>query len=122
MKSGLINWMVQIGGRADPGMPNVPLLSALAETDEQRQVFELVSQPRRMGKAFIGPPGVPQDRATALREAFANMLRDPLFIQEAEKLGNAVEPRSWQDVAEVVRATVDTSPTIAATARKLTAR
>jgi len=122
IKSGLINWMVQIGGKADPGIPNVPLLNALAETDEQRQVFELVTQPRRMGKAFIGPPGVPEDRVRALQEAFANMLRDPLFIQEAERLGNAVETRSWKDVADVIHSTVDTNAAIAAITRKLIAR
>ena len=75
-----------------------------------------------MGKAFVGPSGVPEDRANALREAFANMLREPQFIQEAQKLGNAVEPRPWKDVAEVIRATVETDEKIAAAARKLTAR
>jgi tripartite-type tricarboxylate transporter receptor subunit TctC len=121
IQSGLMKWMLQIGARRHRDMPDVPLLTDLAENDQQKAIFSFLSASRLMGKAFVAPPETPTDRAEALRAGFQAMLVDPAFVDEATRLGMKVEPRPWQAVADVIRETVDLDPEIAATVRKLTA-
>jgi tripartite-type tricarboxylate transporter receptor subunit TctC len=121
IKSGRMAWMLQIGDRPEPDLATVPMLQDVAETAEQRRIFMLLSESRRMGKAFIAPPGIPADRAAALRAAFQDMARDPAFVADAAKVGTKVQPRSWEAVAEVISSTVDTDPAIAAKASALIA-
>ena len=119
INSGVMKFMFQIGDRPDPRSPDTPLLQSFAETDEQRQIFRLLSGGRRMGKAVIAPPGVPADRAAALREAFDAMAKDQSFIDDAAKIGTKIEARDWRDVAQVIRETVEIDPAVAATAARL---
>jgi len=51
-----------------------------------------------MARPFAAPPGVPEDRAQALRSAFLATHRDPGFLAEAEKLGVDISPVPAQDV------------------------
>jgi tripartite-type tricarboxylate transporter receptor subunit TctC len=39
-----------------------------------------------MGRPLYAPPGVPTERADALREALRLTLRDPLFLADATKM------------------------------------
>jgi tripartite-type tricarboxylate transporter receptor subunit TctC len=40
-----------------------------------------------MGRPFVAPPGVPQDRLEVLRSAFAATLKDAAAIEDAGKQG-----------------------------------
>jgi tripartite-type tricarboxylate transporter receptor subunit TctC len=40
-----------------------------------------------VGRPFIAPPGVPADRLAILRSAFAQVMKDPGLVQEAEVSG-----------------------------------
>jgi tripartite-type tricarboxylate transporter receptor subunit TctC len=55
-----------------------------------------------MGRPFAAPPGVPADRAEALRRAFDATLKDPAFLVEADKLKLEVNPVNGEDVARLV--------------------
>jgi tripartite-type tricarboxylate transporter receptor subunit TctC len=41
---------------------------------------------------FAAPPGIPADRAAALKTAFMAMCRDPAVLEDAEKLGIEMSP------------------------------
>jgi hypothetical protein len=58
-------------------------MSDLAATNEDRQVLEFMSSGSQIGRALFAPPGVPEDRITALRTAFDMMIKDPEFITAA---------------------------------------
>jgi hypothetical protein len=47
---------------------------------------------------FAAPPGVPEERAQALRAAFLAAHRDLQFLAEAEKLGVDISPLGADDV------------------------
>ncbi|MGH6738455.1 MAG: Bug family tripartite tricarboxylate transporter substrate binding protein, partial [Bradyrhizobium sp.] len=68
--SGKMIVLVQFSLSKHPDLPNVPLVMDLAKNDEQRQIFKLIFARQVMGRPFALPPGVPKDRAYALREAF----------------------------------------------------
>lgn len=104
--------LVQIGLKKDDDLPNVPLLTELAQNDEQRKMFEFISQPIAMQQPFVGPPGIPADRVLLLRRAFDAMTRDPAFRKEVEQLDLDLDPVAGEDVQRIVRVIVETPPEI----------
>jgi tripartite-type tricarboxylate transporter receptor subunit TctC len=100
--------LVQIGLVKDNDLPNVPLLTELAQNDEQRKMFEFISRPIAMQQPFVGPPGMPADRLNLLRRGFDAMTRDPAFRKEVEQLDLDLDPVTGEEVQKVVRAIVDT--------------
>lgn len=69
----------------DPDLKGVPLVVDLAKNEADRQVMELVLGTNEYFRAFSMPPGVPQDRLAAMREAFAKTMKDPEFVAEFTK-------------------------------------
>jgi len=109
--------LLQAGVRRDKALPNVPLLTELAKTDEQRQIFKLISSSPALGQPYVAPPGVPADRLAILRHAFAATLKDPAFLADTAKIRFAIEPMSADEVAQIVHDTVTTPPDIVAKAK-----
>jgi tripartite-type tricarboxylate transporter receptor subunit TctC len=100
--------IVQIGLKKDADLPNVPLLTELAQNAEQRKMFEFISQPIAMQQPFVGPPGIPADRVILLRRGFDAMTRDPEFRKEVEQLDLDLDPVSGEEVQKIVRDIVST--------------
>jgi hypothetical protein len=98
-------------------LPDVPLLTELAKTEEQRQILTLISAPTLLGQPYLAPPGVPQDRVTTLRAAFASTMRDPAFLDDTRRLSYDAVPLTGEDVARFVHQTVTTPADIVAKAR-----
>jgi tripartite-type tricarboxylate transporter receptor subunit TctC len=57
----------------------------IAKDDEQRRILELVFAPQVMGRPFVMPPNVPQERVEAVRKAFEAAARDPELIAAMAK-------------------------------------
>ena len=100
--------VVQIGLKKDDDLPNTPLLTELAQNDEQRKMFEFISQPIAMQQPFVAPPRVPADRLILLRRGFDAMTKDPEFRKEVEQLDLDLDPVSGEEVQKIVRAIVAT--------------
>ena len=95
----------------------MPLLTELARTDEQRQIFKLISSSPALGQPYVAPPGLPADRLAILRKAFAATLKDTTFLADAEKIRFTIEPMSADEVAEIVRRHVRRAADIVAKAK-----
>jgi tripartite-type tricarboxylate transporter receptor subunit TctC len=65
-----------------------------------------------LGRPLMAPPGVPADRVARLRAAFAAVMKDPAFLQEAATLGFEVAPQSGEEIAARVAAVTATPKTI----------
>ncbi len=113
INSRLMRFMFQVGDEPDARIADVPMLQSAATTPEVRDIFMFLSASRRLGKPIVAPPGIPADRADALRRAWQDMLRDPAFITDAAKIGSRVEPRSADQVFKAIRETIDVDPAIA---------
>jgi len=81
---------VQLNLRSSPDLADVPLIVNFAQTERQRQILKLVVSRQTMGRPFMAPPGLPADRAAALRAAFDATTKDPEFIAEANARGQEV--------------------------------
>jgi tripartite-type tricarboxylate transporter receptor subunit TctC len=112
-----LNVLVHISDQKAPELAHVPLMSDFAN-DHQKQVLRLVTSRQVVGRPFAAPPGVPEDRKQALRAAFEATLKDPAFLDEANKLKLEVNPVSGADVDKLLGELYRTPKDIVEEARK----
>jgi len=103
--------LVQLSGAKHPDLPNVPLILDLAKTPEQKQILSLVFARQALGRPYMAPPGVPADRAAALRKAFMDTMKDKEFLAEAEKTKLEISPTSGEDVQKIIEEAYKTDKT-----------
>jgi tripartite-type tricarboxylate transporter receptor subunit TctC len=113
---GSIRVLVQMSLNKHPGLPDVPLVMEFAKTDEQKQIFKLIFARQVMGRPFLAPPRVPNDRANALRDAFMRTLEDPEFLGEAEAAQLEINPVSGGEVENLVKEIYKTPRAVSAKA------
>jgi tripartite-type tricarboxylate transporter receptor subunit TctC len=97
-----INILYQMSLEKHPELPDVPAIIDFAKTPDDRKVFEFLFAPQEMGRPFFAPPGVPAERVKALRDAFAQTLKDPQFLADAEKMGVEVQHVGGAQIQELV--------------------
>lgn len=78
-----IRFLAQVGLKRDAELPDVPLLTELGQTEEQRRVLALISSPPALGQPYLAPPGVSPERIAMLRAAFSRTMRDAEFVADA---------------------------------------
>jgi tripartite-type tricarboxylate transporter receptor subunit TctC len=93
-----INVLLQFAEEKHPELPNVPLVTELAKTEQQRQMLALVLSSQTMARPFAAPPGVPAERVSALRKAFMSMSEDPQFLAAAKTQQLEVSPVSGERI------------------------
>lgn len=113
-----IDIIMQIGVERDPEFKDIPLMTELAKTPEQKRVLELFSGEIAMGRSFSTTPGTPPERVAALRKAFEATMKDPDFLAENKKLDLPVAPVHHEKLAAIVKSILSTPPDLVAKARK----
>jgi tripartite-type tricarboxylate transporter receptor subunit TctC len=116
-----LNILVQLSLQKHPDLPDVPLITDLAKTDEDRQILKLIFARQVMGRPFLAPPGIPAERAEALRQAFMATMTDPAFMADAEKSQLEVNPVAGDDLQKLVAEIYRTPPEVAKKAAQLLA-
>ena len=86
-----------------PDFPNVPTARELARNEAARLLIELTELPYKLSRPFAAPPGVPADRARALRQAFAATHRDPQFLADAAKMRVDISPVTADEVMNALK-------------------
>ncbi|MGA8610392.1 MAG: hypothetical protein WB760_01490 [Xanthobacteraceae bacterium] len=114
LRDHTINILFQVGPRREPDLPDVPLWTDLAENDDQRQVLALLSGDVSVGRPILTAPNVPADRVKALRQAFADTVRDPQFIEAAKQANMEMNPMDGEELQQVVEKIVSSPPRILA--------
>ena len=104
LKEGKLNPLFQMGLAKHPDLQSIPLLIDLVKEPEQKQILEAAFLSYEFGRAFLTTPGAPDERVTALRDAFEATMRDPEFMAEAESSKLEVNPVSAQRLQALVQA------------------
>ncbi len=112
LRDHLINIVFQVGPQREADLPDVPLWSELARSDEERQVLEVLSGDVAVGRPIIAPPGVAADRVQVLRAAFDATMKDPRFVAEAAKQRMDIKPLGGEELQRIVARIVDVSPRV----------
>jgi tripartite-type tricarboxylate transporter receptor subunit TctC len=111
------NPIVQLNLAKSRELPDVPVITEFAQTQAQQQILKLVLSRQNMARPFAAPPGVPADRAQALRAAFDQTMADASFIAEARAAGLEVNPVGGAEIERLVGELYQTPPDVLAEAK-----
>jgi tripartite-type tricarboxylate transporter receptor subunit TctC len=114
-----LNIILQIGLEKLKDLPNVPSAIDLVSDPDSRKVLELILIRQEMGRPFAVTPGTPPDRVAILRQAFADTLKDPMFLAEAAKLQLEIDPLTGPQIAELLKTAYSAPAAIVARAAQL---
>jgi tripartite-type tricarboxylate transporter receptor subunit TctC len=89
-------------------LPHTPSLGEIGDTPEDKQVFALYASGSAIGRSLLGPPGIPAERAQALRTAFQAMVKDPDFVAEIQRLSVELDPLPGEQLERLVAQTLNT--------------
>ncbi len=81
-----VRTLMQIGLERNDKLAGVPFVMDLAKSDDDRRVLRLIVGWTIMGRPFLAPPGIPEDRKLALRRAFDMTMKDEGFLADAAKV------------------------------------
>jgi tripartite-type tricarboxylate transporter receptor subunit TctC len=104
-----------------PDFPNIPIGREMTTDKNALSLIEFAELPFFMALPFAAPPGIPQDRAQALRTAFMTMCRDKEFAAEAEKIGIDMSPIDGDGILKMLAATAATPKDVIARYTAITA-
>lgn len=117
-----VDLLLQLGLRKDPELSDVPLLGDLVKTSEDRTALTLLLGPSDMGRPFMAPPALPEDRTSALRTAFDRALKDADLVKEAAALRLDVNPVSGAEMQERIAAFYKAPAAVVTRTRELVAQ
>lgn len=112
-KAGQLIPVIQFGrATRHPELPNVPTGRELAPSQEARQLIELAELPFEMALPTAAPPGIPADRAAALRAAYAAMVKDQAFLDEAKQINLEISPINHIAILSLLQRAASTPPPV----------
>jgi tripartite-type tricarboxylate transporter receptor subunit TctC len=92
MRDKKLNILVQIGDVRQKGFETIPLLTDFAKEATDRAALQLFSDEVSLGRPYLLPPGVPEQRATALHDSFESVMKDPALLADARKMNLDISP------------------------------
>jgi tripartite-type tricarboxylate transporter receptor subunit TctC len=114
LKNKRINLALQMALHKNSELADVPLIMDLARNDRERQILKLVLSRQEMGWPFTAPPGLPKERADALRAAFDATMKDPEYLAEAAQRRLDVNPMSGAAIDKLIAELYATPPEVIA--------
>lgn len=113
-----INILVQYGERS-ADLPDVPFAVDLAKTEEDKQLMAFYVSSEQIGRAFLAPPEIPDDRVATLRKAYDETMQDPQLLAEIDQSHSEFSPLSGAKLQRLVAATAEVPPTLIARIRSI---
>ncbi len=101
-EGGEANLLFQMSLEKHPDLPDTPLVTEFAETEFQSQVLNLLFARQVMGRPYVLPPNVPEDRVRALRQAFMATMEDPAFIEDAQNQALGISPVNGERIQQII--------------------
>jgi tripartite-type tricarboxylate transporter receptor subunit TctC len=89
-------------------VPDAPALLDFAYDEKSRQIFALFGGGPDIGRSIVAEPGIPADRAAALRKAFMETMEDPEFIADMTRRNLKIEALPGEEVQKIVAAAIGT--------------
>ena len=105
LKSGYVKALVTSRKSRDARLPDLPSIEELAPAGT-KSLLAALHAAQNISRAIALPPGTPGDRVKILRDSYAAMAKDELFIKEAEKMGLEIGLIRGEDMNHDIEATV----------------
>jgi tripartite-type tricarboxylate transporter receptor subunit TctC len=98
-----INILLQLALEKHEDLANVPLVTDLAKTDEEREVLDLVFSRQEMQRPYMAPPHTPRAVIDTLRKAFGEVVKDPKFLADAARHNIDINhPMTGDQIGELI--------------------
>jgi tripartite-type tricarboxylate transporter receptor subunit TctC len=110
---------VQNGTARHRDLPEVPLALEFAKDEESKILLRLLDAPSSISKPFVLPPDVDESRVRVMRDGLSATYHDPAFLAEAAALRLEFQPKTAQEIQQVLTAVLATPPAIAAKYRQI---
>lgn len=104
------NFLIQTGMKKIPDYLEVPLARDLARSPQDQLVLDFVSKAAAISRPVVTNQGVPKERVNALRRAFDAAMVDPQFLAEAAQLNLEIDPKSEEELQQLVIDLLDAPP------------
>lgn len=118
-EAGLLNLIMQFSIEGDPAIPDVPNVMDRVTDPDHEAIFRLLLLPQDVGRPFAAPPGIPEDRLAALRQAFVDTANDPEFVAELESQQATVELVDGETVQALAEEMMATPPELVERVKEL---
>jgi tripartite-type tricarboxylate transporter receptor subunit TctC len=105
-----IDVVLQLAARKLEELPDVPLITDIAEHPDHRSVLNLIVSRQTMARPYVAPPGVPPERLQALQRAFNATMTDPAFLADARRQDLEVRPVSGAEATALLNDAYATPP------------
>jgi tripartite-type tricarboxylate transporter receptor subunit TctC len=102
LRDGKIRILLQTGLEPHPDLKATSTIYDLVRDDDIRKIWDLILAPKVMSRPYLLPPGVPAERAAALRLAFERLVKDPAFLAEMERTGTEVGFMSGVEIERLI--------------------
>jgi tripartite-type tricarboxylate transporter receptor subunit TctC len=93
---------VQLSLTKHEDLPDVPLVMDLTQDPQQQAALKLIFSRQTMARPYAAPPGLPEERVRALRDAFDATVKDPAFLADAKQTDLEVRPVAGAEVQKLV--------------------
>ena len=98
-----IDITLQIGLKKDESLQDIPLIMDLTDDPLRKAALKLIISRQTIARPFAAPPGIREDRAQLLRQAFDATMKDPVFLDEAKNLNLDIDPIGGADVQALLK-------------------
>jgi tripartite-type tricarboxylate transporter receptor subunit TctC len=122
MRDHKVRILLQFGSERLPQLKDVPTVIELASSPADRAVLAFYGLKFTMARPLLLPPDVPAERAAALQAAFAATMKDPLYLDEARRIGLETNWLGAKEIADRVREINETPQSVVDRLRDLLAR
>jgi len=104
LRDGTVRILAQLAPKADRAAPpGVPLARDFAANEDDKRVLDVICLSTALARPYIAPPGIPPERAQALKDAFWATMHDPDFLAEMDRLQLAIDPVSGPDMEKLLK-------------------
>jgi tripartite-type tricarboxylate transporter receptor subunit TctC len=110
IKSGAFKVIYHYNRKPSDLDPSIPTIFDYLTKTEDIQTMSFIRASTALGRPYVAPPGVPQDRFDALRKGFADTLKDPEFLAAAQKQKLTVTFTPGDELAKFVTELYKTPP------------
>jgi tripartite-type tricarboxylate transporter receptor subunit TctC len=100
--------LFQGGVEPNPTLKDVPFLLDRAKTPDLKQGLEFLYVPQSLGRPFLAPPDMPEDRLKMLRDGFDATMKDRDFIADVTKQKLDLDPVDGKYLSAVVKKIYET--------------
>lgn len=114
VRDGAFNYLLQVAVEPVPELDamKVPNALTLTANEEDRAALELLAGQQLFGRPYAVAPEVEAGRVALLRKAFADVMKDSLFLEEVERLKVSVSYAAGEEVQKLIEKMYASPPSV----------